>query len=154
MINSVLRSKNIVNKTQIMILKPMVQNVQLQSADFWTICKHQTNKLQGTEMDFWRRSVEKSRKKKITDLKIRKIMNFQPINEAIEQKRLKWFGQFKRMRSKRIPKMTLKWMDRVRRNMNNKRLTAYTEDRQTIGGGGERNFFGIPTALHKSQLQK
>ena len=61
---------------------------------------------------------KESRKEKIRNLIIREIMNVQyNIIEVIlvGVRRLRWFGNFKRMRSHRIPKMILVWNAEGRR---------------------------------------
>jgi hypothetical protein len=49
-------------------------------------------------MDFWRRSARKSRKEKIRNDTITKVMDVgKNILEVIEEKRLGWFGHVERM---------------------------------------------------------
>jgi hypothetical protein len=97
----------------------------------------QANKLLATEMDFWR-SVRKSRKEKVRNGTIRASMEVgKNILEVTEEKRLRWFGQGKRMPGNRLPRKILewepegtrrrgrpkeRWIDGVRRSMTNHRL--------------------------------
>jgi hypothetical protein len=90
-------------------------------------------------MDFWRRSVGKSRKEKIRNGIIRVIMEMgKNILEVTEQKRLRWFGHVKRMPGDRLPRKILerepegtrrkerpkeRWIDGVRRSMTKHGLT-------------------------------
>jgi hypothetical protein len=61
-------------------------------------------------MDFWRRSVRKSRKEKVRNGTIRAIMEVgKNILEVIEQKQLRWFGHVKGMPGKRLRLKILEW---------------------------------------------
>jgi hypothetical protein len=61
-------------------------------------------------MDFWRRSARKSRKEKVRNGTIRKIMEVgKNILEVIEEKRLQWFGHVKRRPGNRLPLKILEW---------------------------------------------
>jgi hypothetical protein len=61
-------------------------------------------------MDFWRRSVRKSRKEKVRNGTIREIMEVgKIILEVTEEKRLQWFGHVKRMPGNRLPLKMLEW---------------------------------------------
>jgi hypothetical protein len=107
--------------------------------------KHK-NKLLATEMDFWRRSVRKSRKEKVRNVTIREIMEVRKnILEVTEEKRLRWFGHVKRMPGNRLSLKILewepegtrrrgrpkeRWIDGVRRSMTNHGVTEEdTRDR-------------------------
>ena len=46
-------------------------------SETWKLTRHQKNKLLATEIGFWWITAKKSRKKKIRNLEIRKIMNVQ-----------------------------------------------------------------------------
>jgi hypothetical protein len=86
-------------------------------------------------MDFWRRSATKSRKEKVRNGIIRRIMEAgKNILEVVEEKRLRWFGHVKRMPGNRLPLKILewapegtrrrgrpkeRWIDGVRRSMTN-----------------------------------
>jgi hypothetical protein len=91
--------------------------------------------MRATEMDFWRRSARKSRKEKVRNVTIRKVMGVRKnILEVTEEKRLRWFGHVKRMPGNRLPLKVLEWepegmrrrgipkesfIDEVRRSMTN-----------------------------------
>jgi hypothetical protein len=62
------------------------------------------NKLQATEMEYWRISARKSRKEKVRNVTIREIMEVEKnILEVTEEKRLRWFGHVERMPGNRLP---------------------------------------------------
>ena len=59
--------------------------------------KHQSNKILAKDVDFWR----KTKKKR----KLESSKNYEhSIIQEIVQRRLRWFGHFKRMGRDRIPK--------------------------------------------------
>jgi hypothetical protein len=61
-------------------------------------------------MDFWGRSVRKSRKEKFRNCTIRAIMEVgKNILEVTEEKRLRWFGHIKRMPGNRLRRKILEW---------------------------------------------
>jgi hypothetical protein len=105
--------------------------------------KHTTGK---QIIENWRRSARKSRKEKFRNGTIREIMEVgKNILEVIEEKRLRWFGNVKRMPGNRLPLKILewepegtrrrgrpkeRWTDGVRRSMTNHALTEEdTRDR-------------------------
>jgi hypothetical protein len=61
-------------------------------------------------MDFWKRSARKTRKEKVRNGTIREIMEVgKNILEAIEEKRLQWFGHIKILSGNRLPLKILEW---------------------------------------------
>jgi hypothetical protein len=90
-------------------------------------------------MNIWRRSARKSRKEKIRNDTFRAIMEVgKNILEVTEEKRLRCFGNVKRMPGNGLPRKILewkpegtrrrgrpkeRWIDGVRRSMTNHRLT-------------------------------
>ena len=74
--------------------------------------KHQANKLLAKEMEFWRGGGKlKPTKEGIRKLKIQRRMKMlHRIIELIGERRLRWFGHFKRMGSDRILKMIMEWV--------------------------------------------
>lgn len=66
--------------------------------------------LEATEMDFWRRAAGRSKMERITNERIREIMNVRhTIVEDIKDKQLIWFGHVQRMADTRIPKQIIGW---------------------------------------------
>jgi hypothetical protein len=64
MLNSVLWSRNNVHKTKKLMYQALAQSVLLYGAETWALNTKQENKLLASEIDFWRRSAKKSRKKR------------------------------------------------------------------------------------------
>jgi hypothetical protein len=62
LLNSVLWSKNILQKSKKLMYQALVQSILLYGAETRTRNTQQANKLLATEMDFWRRSARKSGK--------------------------------------------------------------------------------------------
>jgi hypothetical protein len=61
-------------KPKKLIYQALVQSILLYGAGTWTLNTQQTNKLLGTDMEFWRKSAIKSRKEKVRNVTIREIM--------------------------------------------------------------------------------
>jgi hypothetical protein len=119
----------------------LVESILLYGAETWTLNTQQANKLLATEMDFWRRSARKSRKRKVRNGTIRAIIEVgKNILEVFEEKRLRWFGHVNRLPLKilewepvgtqRRGRSKERWIDGVRRSMTNHGLTEEdTRDR-------------------------
>lgn len=78
--------------------------------------KDKTEKMiNATEMDFWRKSVGKSRKERVTNERIRNIMGItHTLVDEVKTKQLIWFGHVQRMKKERISKQ-LHWRPQGRR---------------------------------------
>jgi hypothetical protein len=110
-------SKTILHKTKKLMYQALVQSILLYGAETWTPNTQQANKLLATEMDFWGRSVRKSRKGKVRNGTTREIMEVgKNILEVVEEKRLRWFGHVKRMPGNRLALKILEW--ETQREMN------------------------------------
>jgi hypothetical protein len=84
-------------------------------AEVWQIPTREINNILCTEMDVLRRSARKSRLEKIKNENIKEIMGMKGKPDIIEKKRLQWYGHFKRIPEKRIPKLILEWVPAERR---------------------------------------
>jgi len=87
-------------------------------AEVWQIPTREINKILSTEMDVLRRSARKSRTERIKNEHIKEIMGVKGkpnITDIIQQKRLQWYGNVKRMPGERIPKLIMDWIPRDRR---------------------------------------
>lgn len=63
-----------------------------------------------TEMDFWHLAAGKSRMERVTNARIREIMDApHTITDEIRTKQLIWYGHVQRMGDERLPKQVLKW---------------------------------------------
>jgi len=72
------------------------------------------------------RSARKSRMERIKNEHIQEIMGVKgkpDIIHIIEQKRLQWYGDVKRMSEERIPKLIMDWIPRERRKRERPRKT-------------------------------
>ena len=74
-------------------------------AETWCLKAKTVEKLNSTEMDFWRRSARISRKDKIRNNVIKQKMNITRfLLEGIKTKQLKLYGHVQRMDEGRLPK--------------------------------------------------
>jgi IS5 family transposase len=77
-------------------------------------------------MDVLRRSARKSRMERIKNEHIKGIMGMKgkpDTIDIIEQKRIQWFGQVKRLPEERIQKLIMDWIPRERRKRGRARET-------------------------------
>ena len=91
----------------------------------WQIATRERSKILSTEMDVLR-SARKSRMERIKNEHIQEIMGVKgkpDIIHIIEQKRLQWYGDVKRMSEERIPKLIMDWIPRERRKRERPRKT-------------------------------
>ena len=94
------------------------------------IMRSSVEKLNFTEMDFWRRSARISRKHKIRNNIIKRKMNVtRSLLEDIKTKQLKWYGHVQRMEEGRLPKKVMKWSPPGRRKRGRPKLTWAEEIR-------------------------
>jgi hypothetical protein len=88
------------------------------AAETWCLKAKTAAKLNSTEMDFWRRSAQISRKDKITSRNniIKQKMNVtRSLLDDIKTKQLQWYGHVQRMEEGRLPKEVMKWRPPGRR---------------------------------------
>ena len=104
MLNSVLWSKNIINRTKQIIYKSILESIVLYGSEVCTMNQQHANRLTAVEMDFSRRAARKSRIERIRNTEIRRMMHAErTIMDEIEHRRLK-YGHQRRMKDGRIPK--------------------------------------------------
>jgi hypothetical protein len=73
-LNSILWSSNILGKTKTLIYKSTVESIMLYGSETWTLNTRQQSMLLATEMDYWRRSARKSRRKRRRNTVIGEMM--------------------------------------------------------------------------------
>ena len=92
------------------LLSPLQEKIILHiyiktRAETWCLKAKTVEKLNSTEMDFWRRSARISRKDKIRNNVIKQKMNVTRfLLEDIKTKQLKLYGHVQRMDEGRLPK--------------------------------------------------
>ena len=109
-LNPLLWSRNIIEKTKKIIFNTLIESVLLYGAETWTIGCAKEKKLLSTEMDFWRRSARTSRIERKTNIEIRTRMGVKTnIIKKIDGKRLQWYGHVQRMDADEIPQIAMNW---------------------------------------------
>lgn len=64
--------------------------------------------LEATEVDFWRRAETKSRRERVTNIRITEMIGIAHIiMDNITTKQLIWYGYVQRMQNSRLPKTIL-----------------------------------------------
>ncbi|KAI5715485.1 hypothetical protein M8J77_016861 [Diaphorina citri] len=70
----------------------------------WTIRKKDNTRMQAAEMKFLRSMVGKTRRDRIRNIDIRKMVDIESLEEKMRERRLKWYGHVMRMNDERLPK--------------------------------------------------
>lgn len=105
LLNNVLWDQGISKDNKKRIYKTIIKSIVTYSSE-----KRSENMLLTTEMDFWRKSAGKSRRERIRNERIRKIMNVNTIIiEDIRTNQLRWYGHVLRMQKERLSKQILLW---------------------------------------------
>lgn len=67
-------------------------------------------------MDFWRRAAGRSRRKRITNERVRETMGvLRNVVDEIKTKQLRWYGHVQRISEDRLPKQVLAWTPQGKR---------------------------------------
>lgn len=116
LLNGILWDKNINKKNKTRIYDTIVKSIIVYSSEVWPLKVRTEKMLEATEMDYWRRAAGKSRMERVTNERIREIMNVEhTIVEDIRDKQLVWFGHVQRMTDLRMPKKIMQWKPGGRR---------------------------------------
>ncbi|KAI5734314.1 hypothetical protein M8J77_004982 [Diaphorina citri] len=70
----------------------------------WTMRKKDNTRMQAAEMKFLRSMVGKTRRDRIRNIDIRKMVDIESLEEKMRERRLKWYGHVMRMNDERLPK--------------------------------------------------
>jgi hypothetical protein len=95
-------------------------------AAVWNIANREINKILSTEMDVLWRSARKSRMEIIKNKHITEIIGVKgkpAIIAIIQEERLQWYGDVKRMPEERISKLIMEWIPEGRRKRGRPRKT-------------------------------
>ena len=104
------------SKTKTRNYHAIIKSTITYAAETWCLEEKTVEKLNSTEMDFWRRSARISRKDKIRNIIIKQKMNLiRSLLEDINTKQLQWYGHVQRMEEGRLPKEVMKWRPPGRR---------------------------------------
>ena len=108
------------------------------AAETWCLKAKTVAKLNSTEMDFWRRSSQISRKDKIrnTVIKQKKMSVVRSLLDDIKTKQLQWYGHVQRMEEGRLPKEVMKWSPPGRRKRGRPKITWAEGIRGLMGEKG------------------
>ena len=119
-------------------------------SETWARTEKIDSQISSAEMKYLRRSINKTKKDKVRNTKIREETNRRPITEIMEEKQMKWYGHVKRMGIERIVRKSVEakewgkktrgrprttWLDNVERYGTKKgktlgELNKITEDRK------------------------
>jgi hypothetical protein len=111
-------------KTKTHIYHAIVKSTITYAAETWCLKAKTVEKLNSTEMEFWRRSSRISRKDKIRNNINKQKMNVaRSLLDDIKTKQLKWYGHVQRMEELRLPKEVMKWRQPGRRKRGRPKFT-------------------------------
>ncbi|XP_030752234.1 uncharacterized protein LOC115879478 [Sitophilus oryzae] len=102
-LNGILWDKNITIENKKRIYNSIVKSIITYTSEVWPLKQKAERTLKDTEMDFWRRSVGKSRNDKIPNETIRRQMEHDIVDD-IRTQQLLWYRYVQRMEEHRIPK--------------------------------------------------
>ena len=144
-LNGILWDRSINNKNKTLIYNTIIKSITTYSCEVWPIKETTKRMLEATEMDFWRRSAGKSRLERITNERIREIMEVKhTIVDDIKNSQLIWYGHVQRMAEIRIPKQIINWKPAGRRKPGRPRrswqegIDTFMEER-SLGDGAWRD---------------
>ena len=109
-LNSILWSLNIRKDTKKKIFRTIVESTATYGAEVWTITQNMKNRIKTLENGFWRRCCRLTLADRVTNEKIRDMMDIDTtITDNIEKKQLQWYGHMRRMNNARIPLKIWNW---------------------------------------------
>lgn len=95
------------------IYETIIKNGLLYGSETWRITERNRRKLEAVEMDVLRRSARISRLDCVRNEEVKREIGIEgSIMEAVERKRLIWYGHVERMSDERLPKQVMKYMPR------------------------------------------
>ena len=98
------------------IYNTLIKSSLLYGSETWRLTENKKRRVEATEMDDLRRSSRISRKERVRNVTIRQQIGLEEtIIKEIEQNQLTWYGHVQRMAEGRLPKITLKWMPKQKR---------------------------------------
>jgi hypothetical protein len=97
-LRSVLWNRDVTHKIKTHIYHAIVKSTMTYAAETWCLKAKTVAKLNSTQMDFWRRSTQISRKDKIRNNIIKQKMNVtRSLLDDIKTKHLQWYGHVQKM---------------------------------------------------------
>jgi hypothetical protein len=94
----------------------VIESSLLYGSETWRLTENNKTRVEATEMDALRRSSRISRTERIKNITIRQQIGLEKtIVKETEQNQLTWYGHVQRMVEGRLPKITLKWMQKQKR---------------------------------------
>jgi hypothetical protein len=97
------------------IYNALIKSSLLYGSETWRLTENNKRRVEATEMDASRRSSIISRKERIRNVTIRQQIGLEEtIVKEIEQNQLTTYGHVQRMAEGRLPKIALKWMQKLK----------------------------------------
>jgi hypothetical protein len=123
-LNGIWWSKDTTKNRKNMIDNIIVKSVLIYGADTWSLCEDDRRRINGTEMDVFRRLARISKLDRKTNDCIREKMEApDTILDEITRKQLTWYGHVERMDPTRLPKTMINWKPEGRKKRGRPRRT-------------------------------
>jgi len=105
-----------INKnTKVIMYKTIVESLFTYGAGLWTANARDRSRIQATEMEYWRRCCQVTRRERFQNQRIREIMKPDKSTlESIETKALLWYGHVRRLGEERLPKKVWQYIPEER----------------------------------------
>lgn len=95
---------------KVKIYLSFLRPVLIYGCETWSVAKPGESKINAAEMSVLKTIYNVTKQNKPSDIEVRKKLEVIPISNVIEEKRLLWYGQIKRMPDTRFPKKFLRWI--------------------------------------------
>ena len=120
---TIINKREIQQKTKMQIYKTIYLPTLMYGCETWPRTKKADSKITSIEMKYLRRVVNKTKRDRERNTKIRQDLNVKPLTEMIEEKQLKWFGHVKRMGPERIVRRCIEAREWEKRGRGRPRVT-------------------------------
>ncbi|XP_068082743.1 LINE-1 retrotransposable element ORF2 protein [Anabrus simplex] len=100
-----LNKKEISKGTKLAVYKSTFIPTLTYGCESWVLTERTKSRIQATEMRYLRKVEDKTRRDRIRNTAIRKVLNMKPLEKTIQEYQLRWFGHVHRMSTDRLPRL-------------------------------------------------
>lgn len=110
LLRPLLADKMISEQLKVKIYVSFLRPILLYGCETWSVSKPSESKINAAEMNVLKTIYNVTKQNKPSDIEVRKKLEIIPISDIIEEKKLLWYGQIKRMHDTRFSKKFLRWI--------------------------------------------